>query len=133
MTETLHIKIEPGDEFDSRIAEQLRAVDEGTADELDGERILSVRDEGTIERVLSENNLKLIRTAALEEPSSVRELARLVERDIKNVSRATRELRELGLLEFVQEGRAKRPLVPYDEIEVTYSIRQGEDDNPLPA
>lgn len=133
MTETLHIKIEPTDEFDTRIAEKLRAVDEGRTDELDGERLLSVRDAGTIERVLSEKNLELIRAAAREEPSSLRELARIVGRDIKNVSRATTELREVGLLEFIQEGRAKRPVVPYDEIAVTYAIREGEDDNPLPA
>lgn len=133
MTETLHIKIEPSEEFDTRIAEKLRAVDEGNVDELDEERILSVRDEGTVERVLSQTNLELLRTAALEEPSSLRELSRLVGRDIKNVSKATTQLRELGLMEFVQEGRAKRPIVPYDEITVTFAIRQEGDDSPLPA
>ena len=133
MTETLHIEIEPGDEFEARLAEKMRALDEDRTADLGDERILSVPDEGTIERVLSEKNLELIRTAAREGPSSLRELARLVGRDIKNVSEATTELEALGLLEFVREGRSKRPIVPYDEIEVTYAVRSDEDDGALVA
>jgi predicted transcriptional regulator len=50
----------------------------------------------------------------MEEASSLRKLTHLVGRDIKNVSRATTELRVVGILDFILEGRAKRPAVHYD-------------------
>lgn len=54
----------------------------------------------------------------------MRELAEVVDRDIKNVSQNLNELEQLGLVEFVNEGRTKRPVVPYDEIEVAYPVRR---------
>jgi predicted transcriptional regulator len=59
-----------------------------------------------------------LRTTASEKPDSVRDLARRVDRDIKNVSTALNELEELGLIEFETAGRAKRPVVWYDDIAV---------------
>lgn len=130
---TLHIRIEPSEEFDDRVAAKLRAVDEDRLEELDGERMLSLPEEESLDTVLSGKNLELIRATAGGEPGSMRELARLVDRDIKNVSRAVNELAELGLMELDAEGRAKRPRVPYDEIEVTYPLGTADPESRAPA
>lgn len=120
---TLHVRIEDSSSYFDRIEE---AVDEIESDEdtagTSG-RGLSLPDEEALARVFSAQNLQLIRAIAQHEPSSMRQLASIVDRDIKNVSQNLNELEGLGLVDLVDEGRAKRPVVPYDEIEVTYPVR----------
>lgn len=123
---TLHIRIETTQDFDDRVSEKLRKIDEGQIADLEGEPVLSLQDESALASILSGHNLELLRATARNEPSSMRELARLVGRDIKNVSQAVNELAELGLIDLETEGRSKRPRVPYDELEVTYPLREGE-------
>lgn len=130
---TLHVRVESSDAFDDRVAEKLGAIDDGRIANLDGEPVLSIPDEGTLESVLSEKNLELLKTTVNAEPGSIRELARLVERDIKNVSRAVDHLSEIGLVQIESAGRAKRPRVPYDELEVTYPLRESESDSEVVA
>lgn len=126
---TLHVRVESKADFDERVLEKLRMIDAGEIENLDGEPVLSVPNEETLGTVLHDKNLELIRTTANEEPKSLRELARLVDRDIKNVSRAVNRLAEIGLIELESAGRAKQPRVPYDELEVTYPISDtGEND-----
>jgi predicted transcriptional regulator len=116
MTTTLHITVESTADFFESAVSDLRAVDSEKA--VDDRYVLSLPDEEALERVLSAKNLELLRTTVTEEPNSVRDLARRVDRDIKNVSTALNELESLGLLEFETAGRAKRPVVWYDDIEV---------------
>ena len=120
-THTLTIRVESAEAFFEDALEDVRRLETGDIDE--DRYILSVPDEEALDRVLSAKNLELIRTIAHEEPQSVRELARFVDRDVKNVSQALTELAELGVITFEQDGRAKRPVVWYDEIEVRYPIR----------
>jgi len=69
-----------------------------------------------------------LRTIARDEPESMREAARLVERDIKDVSSNLERLAEYGIVEFVEEGRSKRPVVPFDDIEVRLPLRGDDGD-----
>ena len=126
-TNTLHITVEPTAEFFEAALEDVRQLE---AHEVDGsEYVLSLPDEETLERVLRAKNIELIRTTATEEPESVRELARLVDRDIKNVSTALNRLEEIGLVELEDAGRAKRPTVWYDHVEIDIQMTpDGADD-----
>ena len=109
---TLHITVES-------TADCFAAARAVAADETDEDRyVLSLPDEAALERLVRARNLELLRTIATAEPESVRELARQVDRDVKNVSTALAELEELGLVRFEQAGRAKRPVVWYDEIDI---------------
>lgn len=121
---TLYVRVESVDDFFDRIEAQLDEVESGgPADELTA-RGLSLPDESALARVFSVRNLELVRAIAEHDPSSMRALAQLVDRDIKNVSQNLNELEQLGLVELVDDGRAKRPVVPYDEIEVVYPVRR---------
>lgn len=124
---TLTIHVEPPSEFFKDVREDMRRLDQG--ENLDPKQALSVPDEEALARVLNAKNVELLRTIAAAEPASVRELTRLVDRDIKNVSTALTELEELGLVRFEQEGRAKRPIVWYDEIDVQLLLRDDDDDS----
>lgn len=133
MTNTLHITVESTGEFFEAALDDVRSLE---ADgEVDDEYVLSLPDEAALERVLSAKNLELVRAIATEEPGSVRELARLVDRDIKNVSTAVHRLEELGLVELVDDGRAKRPTVWYDHVEIDIEIGPGsaDDSDVVPA
>lgn len=130
---TLHITVEPTAEFFEAALEDVRRLE--ADEELDDEYVLSLPDEEALERVLSAKNLELVRTVATQEPESVRELARLVDRDIKNVSTALNHLAELGLVEFEDAGRAKRPTVWYDNVEIDIQVvpSSTDDSDVVPA
>ena len=116
MTDTLYITIESTAEFFDEALADVRRLEAGEA--LEDRYVLSLPDEEALERVLTAKNLELLRTIATEHPDSIRALARLVDRDVKNVSTALARLEELGLVEFDQSGRAKRPTVWYDEVRI---------------
>ena len=50
------------------------------------------------------------------EPASIRETARVVDRDVRPVHRNLEELAALSLSELTSEGQARRPHVWYDSI-----------------
>jgi predicted transcriptional regulator len=83
-------------------------------------------------RVFTPRALDLLRTIARNEPQSIRETARLVDRDIKQVSENLERLNAYDVIEFVDDGRAKRPVVPYDEIDIQLPLRSslGQDAAP---
>ena len=56
------------------------------------------------------------------EPSSIRELARSVDRHPPEVLDDVHELADYGLLELESEGRATRPVVWYDELDVSIPL-----------
>jgi predicted transcriptional regulator len=99
-----------------RIEETLRAIDGD--DRPDPYFECTFHDPDQLHRVTRPKNLELLRAIAREAPSGVRETARPVGRDVRQVHRNLTELAELGLIDFEEEGQSKRPTVWYDAIEV---------------
>jgi Predicted transcriptional regulator len=58
----------------------------------------------------------------------MRAAAELVDRDFKEVHRNLTELERLNVIEFEESGRAKRPVVRFDEIDVEVSLTAPETD-----
>jgi predicted transcriptional regulator len=75
--------------------------------------------------VLTLATLELIRTIAATDPASIRKTAMLVDRDILDLYRKLTEPADIGVIELVQDGQAKRPTVWYDEIEVHRPVGGG--------
>ena len=119
-TTTLTIRLESDEEFHEEVREKLAAVEDG--EDIDEPHVLSLPDEQALSRVLSPTNLELIRAISASAPGSMRETARLVDRDIKEVSRNLNELAELGVVRFETDGRSKRPVVWFDRIEVDIDV-----------
>lgn len=117
----LHIRFRSGDS--ERIEETLDALDRGETPGPYVERVYHQPDE--LHRITRPRNLELLRTIVRERPDSIRETARLVERDVRQVHRNLEELEGLGLLDFAETDQAKRPRVWYDEINVELPL--GED------
>lgn len=117
----LTVRIESDEEFHDRVLEDLEALESG--DELDDAYELSLPDEHALARVLSEPNLELLRVIAEHEPESIREAARVVDRGVKEVHQNLTELEQYGMVELQDQGRAKRPVIWYDDIEITFPVR----------
>lgn len=83
----------------------------------------SLRD---LRKILTAKRLDLLVAILRQTPGSVTELARLVGRNLKNVSEDLAILHQLGLVEFTAaggHGNARTPVVPYDEIDITIDLR----------
>jgi len=110
----MHIRFREGDT--DRVEQTLDALDRGETPEPYFERVYNDPDE--LHRITRPKNLELLRTIARERPASIRETARLVERDVRQVHENLEELEGLGLVAFEETGNARRPSVWYDELTV---------------
>ena len=119
---TLYVRFRHGDEDGLR--DTFRALDRGETPEPHFEVVFE--DPADVHRVTRPRNLELLRTVARHEPESIRETARLVDRDVRQVHDNLAELEALHLLEFEADGRRKRPTVWYDSIELDLSLTDPE-------
>jgi predicted transcriptional regulator len=120
---TLHVRIGPSPDR-SDLEATFDAIDAG--DDVDPhDPTLSIEDLETFGRVFRPTNLELLEAIATHDPESLRGLARLVDRHPPEVNENVAELVDYGLVELEADGRAKRPVVRYDAIDVELPI--GED------
>ncbi|WP_049947923.1 HVO_A0114 family putative DNA-binding protein [Candidatus Halobonum tyrrellensis] len=125
---TLIVTVESLADVEARTRDAFDKALSGDVPDEDAPHRLSFGDTDEMAVVFSPRAIDLLRTVAREEPASMREAARMVDRDIKDVSRNLDQLAEYGVVEFVEEGRAKRPVVPFDDIEIRLPLRAGADD-----
>jgi len=130
---TLIVTVESISAVQQRTAEAFKqALGDGAPAE-DAPRRLSFENTDQLAQVFTPRAIDLLQAIAQEEPASIREATRLVDRDIKQVSENLERLEEYGIVEFVDEGRAKRPVVPYDEIDIQLPLRDAVEGDVAPA
>ena len=127
MTHTLHVTIgTPTDRSD--LDDRLAAIDAGEDIE-PADATLAVESLETFGRIFRPTNLRLLEAITTHEPESLRELARIVDRNPPDVLDNINELETYGLIELVEEGRSKRPVVWYDEINVDMPLTDSSPDS----
>lgn len=119
------------DRDEAGLTETLRALDDGDTDGLVPHLELVYHDPDDVHRVTRPKNLELLRAIVQSEPESIRETARVVDRDVSQVHRNLSELEALGLIELETHGQSKRPTVWYDAVEIDLPLDR--DDGPEPA
>jgi predicted transcriptional regulator len=76
-------------------------------------------------RAITDQRLAILRTIKERNPDSVYELAKILQRDVKNISADLSNLQELGLVELRKtktlQGKVK-PSVPYDSIQLDIAV-----------
>lgn len=77
---------------------------------------LTLPNEEVLGEIFNERTYTLLRVIREEEPSSIRETARLVDRDKKNVHEELTQLEALGVIRFEDDGYVKQPIFPYDNL-----------------
>jgi predicted transcriptional regulator len=123
---TLVLLVESGGEFQRTVRTNLDLLEQG-ADVHEPDTISFERAED-LEAVLNARTLELLRTIVEQEPGSIRETARLVGRDHKNVYDELAQLARYGIIKFEQDGRAKRPRFEYEQIRVELPFGDAESD-----
>jgi len=111
---TLHIRFREGSDDD--IEDALAALDRGETPDPHFEVVY--HDPADVHRVTRPKSLELLRAIVQHEPESIRETARLVDRDVSQVHRNLKELEELHLVDLTNDGQSKRPSVWYDAIDI---------------
>ena len=128
MTERTNVLLVTVDSETNPYEEGLEAINQLTADEsIDQPATVRFSNESQLTKVFNERTYALLRLIRDEEPGSIRETARLVGRDKKNVHQELTTLEALGVIRFEEAGRAKKPVFPYDELIVTPLARGSGD------
>src|SRR3990170_1491068 len=76
-------------------------------------------------RALTERRLEMLHVIKGNHPSSVYELAKMLDRDIKNVNMDLEYLREVGLVEIKRSKEKRERVIPevnYDAIELLVAV-----------
>ncbi len=84
--------------------------------------IINFQNPSDLRALLTDRRVELLRSIMTERPDSIRNLAERVERNVKNVHDDLRVLADYDIVHFEEAGRAKRPFVPYDTIEISLEI-----------
>ena len=122
---TLKVTVGERDRLDQHTRSRIKAAQE--SDDLDDTQpMLNFGSYAELSRLLSPKNLELLETISEQDPASIREAAKLVDRDYKQVHRNLSELEDIGVIEFEGggSGKAKKPKLAYDGLEIDIPFAQ---------
>jgi len=111
---TLVVTVRSSSEFHEDVTEGIEALKRGES--VDSTPTLSFSSYDNLMDTLTPRVLDLIEAIRQEEPSSINEAARVVERDVKNVYEELTHLAQLGVIFFEEDGQSKAPIVWFDEL-----------------
>lgn len=84
--------------------------------------VVNFQDPSDLRALLTDRRIELLRSVMAEPPGSIRGLAERLGRDVKSVHGDLQVLAGYDVIRYERDGRAKRPFVPYDTIEVSLEI-----------
>jgi len=118
--------IRPLDEDFDEVVEAFRRIEKG--EDIHDEKIV-VESLDALRKILTPERLRILQVIRNENPESVYELAKMLNRDRASVIRDLEALEFLGLVEYSEEKKGgrirKKPVVPYDEIDVHIPVAVG--------
>ena len=111
---TLLVTVKSTDEFHDDVTNTIQVLEQGGT--VDSTPTLSFVSYDDLMATLTPRVLDLIKAIRREEPASINETARVVDRDVKNVHEELSRLAQLGIIFFEEDGQSKRPVVWFDEL-----------------
>lgn len=84
--------------------------------------VINFQNPSDLRALLTDRRVELLKSVMADQPGSIRQLADRLERDVKTVHDDLQVLAEYDVVHFEQDGRAKRPVVPYETIQVNLEI-----------
>jgi predicted transcriptional regulator len=118
-SQTLEVRLDGENQTDELLAD-VQAMERG--EDVPERHVLVLENEAELHRLLSPANLELLRAIRQHDPESMRAAANLVDRDFKEVHRNLTELDALNVIDLVKDGKSKRPVVRFDEIDINLSL-----------
>ena len=114
------IVLQSTNKFFKNSMEKMKKVFEGVNTE--PEEIISFPSIENLNKTLSKERFRLINTVKSQKPQSIRELARMLKRDYKNVYQDVIFLEKIGLLKKEKREKNTYLIVDYDKIEIEITI-----------
>ncbi len=111
---TLVVTVKSSDEFHGHVTNGIEALEQD--DTVDATPTLSFTSYDELMKTLTPRVLDLIQAIRRDEPASINETARIVDRDVKNVHEELSRLAQLGIIFFEEDGQRKRPVVWFHEL-----------------
>jgi predicted transcriptional regulator len=96
------------------------AIASGTRKRVAGEPNLWFPSVAAMARVLSDENMALLKAVREQQPDSMDSLARVVGKQAPNVSRSLHTMAEYGLVKFIKNGRTVTPQTTFDHLSVDF-------------
>lgn len=111
---TLVVTVKSSGEFHTDVRSAIQALER--RETVDSAPTLSFESYDELMGTLTPRVLNLIEAIRRDEPESINEAARVVDRDFKNVHEELSRLAQLGVIYYEEDGRSKRPVVWLDEL-----------------
>lgn len=117
---TLYITVGEREPLRESALDFVATAESGELDETDDSAVLQFGSYAELVENITPLRLALAQAIAEHHPESMREAARLVDRDISDVHTDLKHMEVLGVLELEEGGPsgAVRPVVPFDRIEM---------------
>ena len=115
---TLVVTVKSSSEYHDDVTDRIEALERGDA--VDSTPTLSFTSYDDLMETLTPRVLDLIEAIRWEEPASINETARVVDRDVKNVHEELSRLAQLGIIFFEEDGQSKRPVVWFSELVINF-------------
>lgn len=121
---TLRITSLPAEQAQAAAVERAERWDEGE----EVPHVVNFEDRARLRQLLTDRRMELLETVMEDPPESIRALADRLDRDVHDVHNDLYLLAEYDVVHFEEDGRAKKPYVPYDtvRIEVEFGLPRGE-------
>lgn len=110
----LMIKSIPPQEFERESRKRMKQAMDGKS----VPHVINFEDPKKLRKILTEKRLELIEQIQRLTPESIRDLARKLNRGLREIHEDLQLLKEYDIVRFDEDGRSKRPVIPYDEIEI---------------
>jgi len=117
---TLVVTVTTSSELHDDVTDGIEALERGDA--VDSPPTLSFASYEDLMETLTPRVLDLIEAIRREEPASINETARVVDRDVKNVHEELSRLAQLGIIFFEEDGQRKRPIVWFEQLVINLSF-----------
>jgi len=90
--------------------------------------VVNFEDRSRVRQLLTDRRMELLEAVMEHPPESMRALADRLDRDIHDVHNDLHLLAEYDIIHFEEDGRAKKPYVPYDTVRVEVEFGLPRDD-----
>lgn len=115
MPDTIVIKHQTVDEAIEEFGDNLQ-------EDEDAPHVVSFAEADELSRLLTERRMEIIEAIMTEEPDSIRDLADKVDHGLREVHEDVQMLASRGIVEFEEDGRAKKPRIPYDNVRIEVDL-----------
>jgi predicted transcriptional regulator len=134
---TLHITVGDREQLREETLQFVRDAEAGEQSDHDEKTVIQFGSYNDLVDSLTPLRLELIQSIAEGNPQSMREAARLVDRDVSDVHSDLKHLEVLGIIQLEDGGPsgAMQPVVPFDRIEmhIDYPLIDSIDTTPASA